>query len=352
MRLRDRDAIVTNEGIIFRVLGYEHQPSFYACDAEYAPSLIFRSDNPKALRGSGDRIFYKFYEDEAWRFLEHSFPQYVLFNKMLGKKIIGVKVEDVAEVRRPERKLLWILEQAYRDELTSSLHDIIDSIKTSTHLTVNDFGVFGSMLHGFYHPKFSDVDLTVYGTRKLRTLRETLDEFFRARGSSMANEFDGDEAIRGKRWLFKNLSAKEFVWHQRRKLIYALFHDNKSGRVVKAEFEPVRAWQEISEYDSGEKIDSCGWVKMIARIVDDSEGPFMPSIYRIQPLSILSGPSSASEADRIVSFLEEYRLQAFKDEIVYVEGNLERLEKENYSSYQITLTYCTRYYEQALKTVG
>jgi hypothetical protein len=45
-------------------------------------------------------------------------------------------------------------------------------------------------------------------------------------------------------------------------------------------------------------------------------------------------------------------LQAFKDEIVYVEGNLERLEKENYSSYQITLTYCTRYYEQALKTVG
>ena len=352
VRLRDRDTIVTNEGIIFRVLGYAHPPSFYACDAEYAPSALFKSENPKALRTTGDRVFYKFFEDEAWRFLEHGFPQYLVFHEMLGKKIIGVRVKDAAEVRRPERKLPQILEQGCHDELTSAFHDIVDSVTKRSGLSRDDFGVFGSMLHGFYHPKFSDVDLTVYGARELQSLREMLEEFYEEDRSSFANEFESDQAIAGKRWFFQNLSVKEFVWHQRRKLIYALFNDTRSGRVIKTEFEPVRAWEEIREQDSAEKVESCGWVKMIARVVDDSESSFMPSIYGIEPLSVLSGSSLASNAHYIVSFLEEFRLQVFKDEIIHVEGNLEHVEKKSGSHYQVTLTYCPRYYEQTLKTVS
>ena len=352
IRLRDRDAIVTNEGIIFRVLGYAHPPSFYACDAEYAPSALFKSDNPKALRRAGDQVYFKFFENEAWRFLERGFPQYLVFHEMLGKKIIGVRIEDEAEVRKPERKLPQILEQGCHDELTSAFHDIVDSVTKRSGLSRDDFGVFGSMLHGFYHPKFSDVDLTVYGARKLQSLREMLEELYKEDRSSFANEFESDQAIAGKRWLFRNLSVKEFVWHQRRKLIYAVFNDARSGRKIKTEFEPVRGWEEIRGQNSAEKVESCGWVKMIARVVDDSEAPYMPSIYGIHPLSVLIGPTSALDADCIVSFLEEFRLQVSKDEMVYVEGNLEQVENQNGSHYQITLTFCPRYYEQTLKTVS
>jgi predicted nucleotidyltransferase len=234
----------------------------------------------------------------------------------------------------------------------SALHDIVDSVTKRSGLSRDDFGIFGSMLHGFYHPRFSDVDLAVYGTRSLQTLREMLGEVYEEDRSSLANEFESDQVIAGKRWLFRSISVKEFVWHQRRKLIYALFNDTRSGRMIKTEFEPVRAWEEIREQNSIEKVESCGWVRMIARVIDDSQAPFMPSIYGIQPLNVLIGPTSALDADCIVSFLEEFRLQVFKDEIAYVEGNLEHVENQNRSHYQITLTFCPRYYEQTLKTVS
>jgi hypothetical protein len=56
--------------------------------------------------------------------------------------------------------------------------------------------------------------------------------------------------MKGKRWLFTNFTVEDFVWHQRRKYIYGLYDDRKnSGRIIKAEFEPVKAWREIkNEY--------------------------------------------------------------------------------------------------------
>jgi hypothetical protein len=47
--------------------------------------------------------------------------------------------------------------------------------------------------------------------------------------------------------------------------------------------------------------------------------------------------------------MEEFRQQAQKDETVIVEGNLEKVASQKESFYQVTLTYCPRYYEQVLK---
>ena len=53
--------------------------------------------------------------------------------------------------------------------------------------------------------------------------------------------------MKGKVWRFKNFDVKDFVWHQRRKMIYGLYDDTaNSGRVIKAEFEPVKTWNEIN----------------------------------------------------------------------------------------------------------
>jgi len=170
------------------------------------------------------------------------------------------------------------------------------------------------------------------------------------KSSPFKNEFETDKSIRRKRWRFRNLNPKEFVWHQRRKLIYALFKDEKNRRIIKAEFEPVKDWAEIcSEYDSTIRIVQKGWVKMVANVADDSGAPFIPSVYLIEPVDVLNGPESAGEAVRIVSYIEEFRLQARKDEVVYVEGNLEEVIGNQKSFHQITLTYCPRYYEQVLK---
>ena len=159
--------------------------------------------------------------------------------------------------------------------------------------------------------------------------------------------------MEGKDWRFQNFSVPDFIWHQRRKLIYGLYDDTKSsGRVIKAEFEPVKAWSEIqSEYDPRTCITRRGWVKLKARITDDDEAPFIPSIYCIEPLEVISGPQEALEAQRVFSLMEEFRQQAQKDEMVIVEGNLEEVVSPTEQFHQVTLTYCPRYYEQVLKVL-
>jgi predicted nucleotidyltransferase len=350
VKLRDRDAIVTKEGLIFRVLGYSHPPEACICDVEYAPAKLFTSDNPKAYRSNGTYIFYKFYGDEGWNFIRKNFLQYMIPHGMLGKNVLGVNRLDILEVLKPEERLAKLVEGESKDALVLSMQNVLEFVMLHSELSANVFGVFGSMLYGFHHPKFSDIDLIIYGRNQAVKLIETLSELYTDHSTLFHNEFDTDQSIRGKSWLFKNYSLKEFLEHQRRKLIYALFNSRKSDRIIKTEFEPVRDWKEIqNEYDSGTKILQRGWVDMVARITEDDDGFFIPSIYGIEPLQVMSGVKEAAETRRIISYMEEFRLQARKDEKVRIVGNLEEVVNSKGSFYQVILTYCLRYYEQVLK---
>jgi predicted nucleotidyltransferase len=350
LRLRDRDAIVSSEGIIFRVYGYSHPPEGYICDVEYAPSSIYVSDNPNAFRAKNFKVFYKFYADEGINFILEKFPKYTVFYEPLQKRLIGVKNDLIAEVRKPENKLRALLLKEPEDELTISLRKILNLILSVSGLSAENFGVFGSILHDFYHPLFSDIDLIIYGKKNLRALRDALEEIYSDPASKLRNEFISEESIKGKRWRFKNYSAKEFLWHQHRKMIYAIFESDYASRRIKVEFEPVREWNEIhDEYGGVCRIVNEGWIKARARVLDDYENAFMPSIYPIEIVDVLEGPR-ADEIKRVISFVEEFRMQAWKDEMIYVEGNLERVNAKNEVFYQITLTYePRRYYEQTLK---
>lgn len=353
VRLRDRDAIITKEGLIFRVFGYAHPSNSYICDAEYASAEIFKSDNPKAFRNQGQHIFYKFYEDEGWRFINQNFPKYTIFHEMLQKKVIGLHRRNIVKVRRPNEKLQKLIEADPEDELLSALQNVLEFTTQHSGLSAKDFGVFGSVLHGFHNPKFSDIDLTIHGRKSLARLCETLQELYRDSFSLLKNEFETEESVKGKRWRFQNYNPKEYVWHQRRKMIYALFYDKRTERMIKTEFEPVKDWKEINnEYDSETRIVQRGWTKMLARVVKDQDAPFIPSIYGVEPLKILHGAKDTIKVSRIISYMEEFRMQARRDEVIYVEGNLEEVETPKGNFYQVTLTYCPRYYEQVLKVVS
>ena len=326
LNLRDRDAILTKEGLIFRVFGYSHPPNAYICDAEYASAKIFTSTDPRAPRTSGSQLFYKFYNDEGLKLVFSQFPQYTVFHEMLGQKVVGVNQADVAEARKPSERLQALVGTDPKDELVDAMQRVLETILQGSGLSVKNFGVFGSMLHGFHHPRFSDIDLIVYGKKENAKVRETLEALYADGASGFRNEFETDEAMRGKRWRFKNYSVKEFIWHQKRKQIYGLFDDAESRRIIKAEFEPVKAWSEItSEYDPQTQIVRKGWVKLNARVTDDADAPFIPSVYGIEPLEVLSGTRDALEAVRVISYMEEFRLQAQKDETICVEGSLEEV---------------------------
>jgi predicted nucleotidyltransferase len=346
LKLRDRDAIVTADGIIFRVYGYIHPSNAYVCDPEYASSNIFKSSNPRARRGKNEPLYYKFFADEGLKFVQKEYPQYTIFYAPLQKHLVGVSEDDVMEARRPEAGLRQLIAREPKDDLHKALQDLYALVSSKSVLSEGDFGVFGSLLHGFYHPYFSDLDLIVYGREELRRLCEALDNLY-DEGDSLDNEFDSEKAIRGKNWMFVNYSPKEYLWHQRRKMIYSLFKTQK--RVVKAEFEPAKKWEEIcNEYNKDTRITNVGWIKAVAKITDDQDAPFIPSIYQIEVRNILEGPK-VDEIKRIFSYMEEFRMQAKRDEQVLVEGNLEKVVTGTKMFHQITLTYGPRYYEQTLK---
>jgi len=352
LSLRDRDAIVTREGLIFRVFSYSHPPNAYVCDAEYASAEIFASEDPRAPRTGGNQLFYKFYNDEGLKLVFSRFPQYTIFHEMLGQKVVGVKQSGITEARKPEARLQALIEAGAKDELEDAMQHVLNIVLRGSGLSAKNFGVFGSMLHGFHHPKFSDIDLIAYGREENAKMRETLEALYADGASDFRNEFESAEAMKGKRWRFKNYSVKEFMRHQRRKQIYGLFNDAKSGRTIKAEFEPVKAWSEIiSEYDPEARIVQKGWVKINARVTADADAPFIPSVYAIEPLEIVSGAREALEAVRVFSYMEEFRLQAQRDEVVRVDGNLEEVASPKGRFHQVTLTYCPRYYEQVLKVL-
>jgi predicted nucleotidyltransferase len=350
LKLRDRDAIITKEGLIFRVLGYSHPSASFICEPEYASSKIFKSDDPRAPRGLRQELFYKFYGDEGWKFIQERYPQYMILHQMLKRKVIGVSFNDILTARKPNNALQELLCKKGEDDLLSATHGVINAVLESSNLSITDFGVFGSILHDFHHPVFSDIDLVIYGGKNLDRLRRTLHGFYASGSALLKNEFETDRSVKGKSWHFRNLSSKEYVWHQRRKLTYALFRDQKTGRAIKTEFEPVKTWNEIrNEYDSKTRIVPKGWTHILAKVTDDTESPFIPSVYGIEPQEIFEGPRDIGEARRVISYLEEFRMQAKRGEIVDVRGNLEEVSAPKGDFLQIVLTYCPRYYEQVMK---
>jgi predicted nucleotidyltransferase len=349
LKLRDRDAILTEDGIIFRVYGYIHPSGAYVCDPEYASPTVFRSTNPRARRGESEPVYYKFFADEGLKLILNSFPQYTVFYEPLQKCLVGVNEDDVMEARKPDVGLQQLLEKKPDDVLLKALQDLFTRVSSQSGLK-EDFGVFGSLLHGFYHPKFSDLDFIVYGKENMDRLCGALETLYRDE-PALRNEFDSMKAVAGKDWKFLNYSLEEYVWHQRRKMIYAYFNSEDAGRVVKAEFEPVKDWTEIcNEYNPFTRIFHVGWIKAVAEITDDKDAPFIPSIYQIEVKDVLEGPE-VDEIKRIFSYMEEFRMQAKQGERVLVEGNLEKVVNGTNVFHQITLSYGSRYYEQTLKVI-
>ncbi len=349
--LRDRDAIISREGIIFRVYGYAHPPTGYVCDVEYAPAAIYRSSDPKAFREGKTGRYFKFFEDRGLKFVARRYPQYQVYYGPLRRWLVGVSHRDIDEARRPGQVLQHLLQREGNDELIRALKQTLHQITAMSHLTTRDFGVFGSLLHDFYHPQYSDIDFTVVGQAQVRELRDVLATLYRERSGLLINEFASPHTWSKDTWKFTNMSLSEYAWHQRRKLLYGTYVGAASTRRINVEFEPVKAnGHGVNDYDAKARVHSLGWIEARGRITEDADGGFMPAIYGFAVDD--SSHPRGDDVSRIVSYVEEYRMQVRRGERVWVAGHLERVTSLRSPVYQITLSYGPRYYEQTLKTLN
>jgi len=121
------------------------------------------------------------------------------------------------------------------------------------------------------------------------------------------------------------------------------------GREVEVEFEPVRRWDEITnEYPETLGIRELGRVEAVGTVISGDEGGFMPAVYPVR-LNEIEGNIDPVEIGRVVSYVEEFRLQVETGERILVRGNLEEVETRKGSFHQITLSYGPEYFDQVLK---
>jgi predicted nucleotidyltransferase len=349
MKFRDRDAPISKDGLIFRTYGYDNPVNSCFCDLEYAPHNIYQTDNPKAVRDGRQTKYYKFYFDEGLNFAKSRNPPYTLLHRPLGKNMVGVKSSQLSHIIRPQERLIQLLENL-DDPLIDICQNILDLVISVSNLGIKDFGIFGSLAHGFHNIRFSDVDLIIYGIKELKELRETLRSLNKS--GSLVNEFekwtmDNSPA----HWNFINYSKFEYGLAQKHKDIYAVFSSGDHKRDVKVEFEPVRKWEEIyNEYIETRKISSLGRVEALGYVLSDEESGFIPSIYPIK-LEKLSNGYDPSYVTRVVSYIEEFRLQLKEGERALIRGDLEKVETFNGCFYQITLSYGKNYFDQVIKAI-
>jgi predicted nucleotidyltransferase len=347
MRFRDRDAPITHDGLIFRAYGYDHPEDACFCDLEYAPETQYTTDDPRAHRDGLPTKHYKFYFDGGIRFaLSHS-PAHALHHRPLNRMMAGVTIDQISRVIHPQERLQELL-RAEGDPLVEATREVLDRITQSSALSIGDFGVFGSLAHGFHNPRHSDIDLIIYGARQLRELRSTLGDLYEQ--GSMANEYEGwTTSDPPTHWNFKRYTKEEYGASQRRKLIYVTTESEPLGRRVKIEFEPVRRWDEVrNEYPNTERIENLGRVEAVGVILSGDEAGFMPSIYPVE-IEETSARTPPEEIRRVVSYVEEYRLQLQEGETALIRGNLEKVTTSDGEFHQITLSYGPDYFDQVLK---
>jgi len=165
MKFRDRDAPVSLNGLIFRTFGYDHPRDSCFCDLEYAPETLYTSGETKALRDGLPTKHYKFYFDGGLKFALNQDPPFKLHHGSLSRDMVGIRESKVSRVVRPDERLAELM-KGDGDSLQMTCVEIIDLITDASSLKSSDFGVFGSLAHGFHNPQFSDVDLIIYGVEE------------------------------------------------------------------------------------------------------------------------------------------------------------------------------------------
>ncbi len=348
--LRDRDLILTEPGIFFRVYGYWHPPEGYVCDPEYVPMSIFKSDTllDRRIRKKG---YCKFYGPEGVEFVNEKYPKFTVQYPPLDTILVGVRHPDISEVLRTDMGLKEMLASPPDDLLAELLVELIDYLVQNTSLRRSDLGIFGSLLAGIYHPQYSDLDITVYGKKTFEELRPLLLEWYSEPDGYLANEFVVEvEQFLEKPSPFKAITREEIIAHHRRKGIYGILPGVREP-FLKVEFEPIRRFDEIDNLAEDATMTPGDRITVRARITEHDDGYYMPSEYGIETLEVLDGDPSASPT-RVLNYIEQFRMMAFRDEEVLVSGVLEKVERKSTEYEQIAISYVSGWEANVLKTIG
>ena len=325
---RDGETLLTEEGFIFYVFGYEHPDKRVFAFLKYIPSSLAHHFPIRFLKQKwnlGNLELsrpQKLYTAQNYqKFLETfrgSFPHYLYCCPFRGKEVLSVPLDHIERVYLPGECLQAIFKKEKKDALQKETVELVSLLSAESEVLIQDFGIHGSVGLNM-HSEYSDIDLVVYGSQNFKKLEAAVNRL-------------ADEGV------FLHVFTK--------KIDHARKHRGRYNdrRFV---YNAVRKYEEIDAQHGKLKYTPVKNVSFSCEVVDDSENMFRPAIYPIknyQPEDSASELSEEQVPARVLSMIGYYRNVARKGDCVKVLGTLERVENVETGevSYQVVVGTATR----------
>ena len=307
---RDGETLLTKEGFIFYVFGYEHPENRVFAFLKYIPSSVAHHFPVRFLKQKWNLDDLELFRPEKLytaqnyqKFVEalrKHFPHYLYCCPFRGKEVLSVSLDQIKKVYLPSECLQRIFNTENRDTLQNETVDLVSLLSKESKVDIKDFGIHGSVGLNM-HSKHSDIDLVVYGSEKFKMLEAAVNRLV-------------DECV--------------FTYVCTKKIDYARKHRGRynNRRFV---YNAVRSYDEIDAPHGKLRYNPVKNVSFRCEVVNDSENMFRPACYPIKDYHPDNSASELSEEQvpsRVLSMIGYYRNVARTGDMVKVSGTLEQAE--------------------------
>ena len=328
-KVRTRDFIYTTDGLYFASTNYIHPNGRYISFLRYIP-------DSEGDREKDGKRYRKVTSEEAYSYLGENHPEYLYDCDVTNVEMMGVPLEKVAKILRPQNRLKAIRETVENNGelknplLASKLYDLSDFFHYVAGIDYDHLGISGSILPGLHKENTSDLDFVIFG---LDNHRKAMKAFRENRGKEVyIPEIDKKIQLNGiedKFWDFlydkrmkdSSLSQEEFRWYENRKA--------NRGTIDGVLFD-ILATKDYDEIEGewGDTIYEPIGTAAIECKITSALGAFdNPSLYTIEDLKIMDGVDVPIE--EIVSFTHTYAGEVVDGEEVVAKGKVEKVIRDN-----------------------
>lgn len=307
---RDGETLLTKEGFIFYVFGYEHPQNRVFAFLKYIPFSLAHHFPIRFLKQKWrldgielSRPEKLYTVDNYQKFLEtfqKSFPHYLYCCPFRGKEVLAVPLNKIKKVYLPGECLQKIFMKQNNDDIEKDTVELVSLLSKESKVNLQDFGIHGSVGLNM-HSEYSDIDLVVYGSKNFKRLETGVNRLV-------------EEGV------FTHVCTKKIDYARKHRGRY------KDRRFV---YNAVRKYSEIDAPYGKLRYTAVKNVGFSCEVIDDKENMFRPAVYLISNYKADDSISKLAEEQvpsRVLSMIGYYRNVARTGDGVKVSGTLERVE--------------------------
>lgn len=277
-QFKNRDFLETPEGFLFCVVGEIHPKDVVAAYPKYIPgSGPWRFQNRRYKRVM--KVYSMVSLREALN-LVRTYPVYRRKFEAWDVTMSCVPTYRIVRHFKPEERLRQIEKLGARDQLEQKLLELVDLISEGAGISKRFIGVTGSILLRIHNPKFSDIDLTVYGAEEATKIRETI---LTLKTNSILSSLPSDHIDKSVK---EKLRYYPLGYNELKKFYNRIW---QRGLFKGTAFSIHPERKAVTERYGDKLYKNTGLARVKAEIIDDSEGLFLPATYRIKIIDWIEG---------------------------------------------------------------